>query len=100
MTYSTSMVSNLVREPMACFSVTADNDPATLPRVLEVFAKRGLTPYQCYATAFGANGEDLHIDLQYPGLAHSEAEHMARSLRGHFLVKSVLTSQKQNRQIA
>ncbi|NQV99327.1 MAG: hypothetical protein HQ483_06490 [Rhodospirillales bacterium] len=84
----------------ACFSVTAANDPATLPRVLGLFAKLGRTPHQCHATSFGVDAEELHIDLQYPHMTDSEAQHLARALRGCFLVKSVLTSHKQERMIA
>ena len=84
----------------ACFAVTATNDPATLPRVLEVFAKLGLTPHQCHATAFGDGNSELHIDLQYANMTDGEAAHLAHTLRGCFLVQSVLTSQKQERRIA
>lgn len=84
----------------ACFSVTAQSNPSTIPRVLEVFAKLGLVPHQCYATAFGSDDEDLHIDLQFVDMNASQGEHMARALRGCILVKSVLTSQKPERMIA
>lgn len=100
MTNSLSLSPNSVRETTACFSVTAVNDPATLPRVLEVFAKLGRAPQQCYATAFGANFDELHIDLHYNDLTNTDADHMARALRGQFLVKTVLTFEKQNRRIA
>lgn len=82
---------------VACFSVVAANDPATLPRVLEVFAKLGHTPFQCYATRHGVRGEEVHIDLQYEAMTHVEADHMARALRGQYLVQTVLTSQKEMR---
>ena len=32
------------REPTACFSVAAAAEPGVMPRVLELFAKRGLVP--------------------------------------------------------
>ena len=80
---------------IACFSVTASNNPATLPRILEVFAKLGRIPNQCHASVVGSMGEDMHIDLQFPNMDPIEAEHQARALRGCFLVTAVLTSQKQ-----
>ncbi len=87
-------------ESTACFSLTAVSDPGTLPRVLGVFAKLGHVPYQCHATAFGADNADLHIDLQFQAMTQAEGEHLARTLRGCVLVRSVLTSQKQARLIA
>lgn len=98
MTNHLSLVAD--REPTACFSVTADNNPATLPRVLEVFAKLGRAPHQCYATAYGDDLDDLHIDLQYRDMTHAEAEHLACVLRGLFLVKTVLMSEKIIHQVA
>ena len=86
--------------PTACFSLTADSDPATLPRVLEVFAKLGRLPSQCHASTFGAEEQEMHIDLQFTNMDQSEGEHMARALRGCLLVNSVLTSQKEQRLIA
>lgn len=81
----------------ACFSLTALSDPGTLPRVLEIFAKLGRVPFQCHATTFGADNEDMHVDLQFQAMTQAEGEHLARALRGCILVKSVLTSQKQLR---
>jgi len=100
MTTSHSSAKGLALGSTACFSVTAVSNPSTLPRVLEIFAKLGLIPHQCYASAFGADNEDLHIDLQFFNMNASESEHMARALRGCVLVTSVLTSQKPERKIA
>ncbi len=100
MTKSLSLVRDDVLDTTACFSITAVSDPATLPRVLEVFAKRGRTPFQCHATAFGSPQEDLQIDLQFKDMDLPEGEHMARALRGCILVMSVLTSQKHQRMVA
>ena len=35
--------------PTACFSVVARAEPGVLPRVIELFAKRGLVPTRCHA---------------------------------------------------
>ncbi len=83
--------------PTQCFSVIADTDPAALPRVLEVFAKLTLVPSQCHSTRVGSVGQELHIDLQFADMDMSMAEHLARTLRGIYLVNSVLTSEKRER---
>lgn len=95
MTSSLSRVDAHPHASIACFSVTANSNPATLPRILEVFAKLGRTPDQCHASVVGSMGEDMHIDLQFPDMDPIEAEHQARALRGCFLVTAVLISQKQ-----
>jgi len=100
MTTSLSRAQAHALDSTACFSVTAVSDPGTLPRVLGIFAKLGRVPYQCHATAFGADNADMHIDLQFQAMTQAEGEHLARALRGCILVKSVLTSQKQARLIA
>ena len=100
MTRSLSRVHSPHLESTACFSLTAISDPATLPRVLGVFAKLGRVPCQCHASSGGAESEDLHIDLQFHHMGPAEGEHLARALRGCFLVSSVLTSQKQSRRVA
>ncbi len=86
--------------PTQCFSVIADTDPAALPRVLEVFAKLTLVPSQCHSTRVGPAGQELHIDLQFTDMDMPTAEHLARSLRGIYLVNSVLTSEKRERMSA
>jgi hypothetical protein len=80
---------------IVCFSVTADSNPATLPRILEVFAKLGRIPNQCHSSVMGSMVEYMHIDLEFSNMDQTEAEHQARALRGCFLVTAVLTSQKQ-----
>ena len=80
--------------PTQCFSVVTETDPSALPRVLEVFSKLAMVPSQCHAVRAGTNGLELHIDLQFMHMDTATAEHLARSLRGIFLVASVLTSEK------
>ena len=80
---------------IVCFSVTADSNPATLPRILEVFAKLGRIPNQCHSSVMGSMVEYMHIYLEFSNMDQTEAEHQARALRGCFLVTAVLTSQKQ-----
>ena len=65
-----------------------------MPKVLEVFAKRGLVPTAWYSKVEGRNGEELHIDVQLAGTGAKTAERLARSLRQLVLVELVLTSEK------
>ena len=96
-TSSHSSPSRSHTSPTQCFSVIADTDPSALPRVLEVFAKLTLVPSQCHATRVGPAGQELHIDLQFRDMDRVTADHLARSLRGIYLVNSVLTSEKRER---
>jgi acetolactate synthase regulatory subunit len=78
----------------ACFSVFAHAEPSVMPRVLEVFAKRGMVPTMWHSTVCGAAGEELHIDLQIADLDRIMADVLARSLRQLVSVECVLTSEK------
>ena len=79
-------------EPTACFSVNAEADPGVMPRVLEVFAKRGLVP-SSWTSRVGAE-QDLTIDIQMQGMETDLADFVARSLRQIVGVHVVLTSEK------
>lgn len=80
---------------VACFSVVAAADPGVLPQVIGVFAKRGLVPCQCYATIAGADGADLHVDLQIADLERRTRDCIAETLRQIVAVETVLTSDRQ-----
>lgn len=67
-----------------------------MPRVLEVFAKRGLVPCTWYSRVAGDNGRELHIDVQLAGADGETTERLACSLRQIVLVQSVLTSEKRS----
>ncbi len=75
----------------ACFSVSALADPGLLPRLLQPFAKRGLTPSALYARQ---HGEDVSVDIQVDGLGQDEAAMIGRGLRQIFGVDVVLVSQR------
>lgn len=75
----------------ACFSVSALADPGLLPRLLEPFAKRGLTPSALYARQ---HGEDVSVDIQVDGLGHTDAAMIGRGMRQIFGVDVVLVSQR------
>ena len=48
----------------ACFSVIATPEPGTMPRVLEIFAKRGLVPARWLSAVASPRNGEIHIDIQ------------------------------------
>ena len=66
-----------------------------MPRVLELFAKRGLVPARFHAEMTGRGADGLEIDVQVMGLDDAVADHVAASLRGLFDVERVLVATKQ-----
>ncbi len=82
------------RRQTACFSVIATAEPGTMPRVLEIFAKRGLVPDRWLSAVAGPRGEEIHIDIQLADADRKLAERLAHSLRQVVSVQSVLTSEK------
>jgi hypothetical protein len=65
-----------------------------MPRVLQLFSKRGLTPTRWHSDVTGPKGCDLSIDIQVYGLDVATGDYNARCLRQVFQVETVLTSQK------
>jgi hypothetical protein len=69
-----------------------------MPRVLELFAKRGLVPSSWHSATGGPleNGveSELTIDIQMRGMAAETADFIAARLRQIPDVELVLTSQK------
>ena len=78
-------------EPVACFAVHARAEPGVMPRVLELFSKRGLVPT---AWTSRVTGEELAIDIQMRGMDGSLAEYVAACLRQIAYVDVVLTSER------
>jgi acetolactate synthase small subunit len=79
------------QQPTACFSVHAAAEPGVMPRVLELFAKRGLVPASWHSNAIG---RELTIDIQVNGLSRGLAQYVAACLRQIADVDVVLTSEK------
>jgi acetolactate synthase small subunit len=73
-----------------CFSVQARAEPGVMPRVVELFAKRGLVPQKWHSTVAGSA---LTIDVQMSGLGRDLAGYIARSMRQIIGVEAVLTSE-------
>jgi acetolactate synthase small subunit len=78
----------------ACFSVHARAEPGVMPRVLELFAKRGLVPSAWHSAISGTDDAELTIDIQMRGLARELTEYIAACLRQIAYVEVVLTSEK------
>src|SRR3954452_3220315 len=64
----------------ARFSVHALAEPGVLPRLLELFAKRGLVPEFCRSTASGSGVSELTIGIRKRGLDAGTADHIAASM--------------------
>ena len=71
-----------------CFSLQARAEPGVTPRVVELFAKRGLVPQKFHSTA---SGSVLTIDVQIGGIGRDLADYIARSMRQIIGVETVLT---------
>jgi acetolactate synthase regulatory subunit len=86
--------SSRYRFPVQCFAVTAEAEPGAMPRVLEVFAKRGLVPSQWHSTIAGHHGNELQIDIQVADVDSDLARRLADTLRQVVAVRSVLVAEK------
>ncbi len=60
------------------FTLQADADPGTLPRVLALFAKRGLVPESLTSRLAG---DRLALEVAVVGMAPAESNHVANCLR-------------------
>jgi acetolactate synthase small subunit len=79
-------------ESTACFSVHSQAHPGVMPRVLELFSKRALTPTS-WTSRVGPE-QDLTIDIQMRGMSSELTDYVANCLRQIVGVQVVLTSQK------
>ncbi|MDH5558885.1 MAG: hypothetical protein OEZ03_16165 [Alphaproteobacteria bacterium] len=86
------VVAHKTTRPTACFSVTAEAEPGVMPRVLELFAKRGMVP-SLWHSRVASTGE-LTIDLQLEGMEAPLALQIAANLRQIWGVATVLTAEK------
>ena len=91
-----TFTSNSEASATACFSIQAEAEPGVMPRILELFAKRGLIPSRWHSDLEGeaTRRPGLTIDLQVTGLNRQQVEHVSASLRGMISINTVLTSEK------
>ncbi|NNE86248.1 MAG: hypothetical protein HKN28_19970 [Alphaproteobacteria bacterium] len=80
------------RAQTACFSVHGVADPGLLPRVIGLWAKRGLVPTRCHSAVCGQGDNELYIDLEMPELGVDLATQIAGELRQIWGVTQVLMS--------
>jgi len=71
------------------FSVSAEPSPGLMPRVLELFAKRGLVPDEFHGRV--ADGR-LTLEIRAAGMSAELAGYIGRCLRQTYLVERVLVS--------
>ena len=64
-----------------------------MPRVLELFAKRGLVPSVWHSATCGADQALLTIDIQMRGLCRDVMDYIAACMRQMPFVEVVLTSE-------
>lgn len=70
------------------FSLHARAEPGVMPRVLELFAKRGLVPHKWHSAV---SGPALTIEVQMGGVERDFADYIARCMRQIVGVEAVLT---------
>lgn len=72
------------------YSLLARPEPGVMPRVVELFAKRGLVPQTWHSMA---SASTLAIEVQVGGLEQDVADYIARCMRQIVGVETVLTSE-------
>ena len=83
----TALQPDLAPAQLTTFHVTGLPEPATLARVIEVFALRSLLPR---ALSCEATGEALRIAVTFGSVDTEEAERLAERLRQIVIVDQVL----------
>ena len=78
--------------PTTCFFVQAKAEPGTLPRLLELFAKRGVVPDRVHCHV--GHQARQQVDLETGALSEFEAHCVAEAMRQIPTVELVLTSAK------
>jgi len=69
------------------FAISADADPGTLPRILELFAKRGLVPDRINAER---RGDGLAIEIAVTDMDAELAAYIGRCLREIYVVRGTI----------
>jgi len=79
---------------VACFSVAAFADPATMSRLLDLFAKRGMVPQRFSGSLSACSADRLDIDIQMAGLPADQVSYLARCMERLPCVERVMTYEK------
>lgn len=79
---------------VVCFSVRGDADPGMMPRLMELWAKRGFVPERWYAVRSGIDGTHIDVDIEARGLDPELAAQFAASMRTTVGVAQVLVAEK------
>jgi acetolactate synthase small subunit len=96
MSHSTATADDNNSPSTVCFSVHAHAEPGVMPRILELFAKRGLVPSAWHSKRCGTDDAELMIDIQMGGLGRDLSNYLAACLRQIAYVEVVLTSEKRS----
>jgi acetolactate synthase small subunit len=74
----------------ACFSVQARAEPGVMPRLLELFAKRGLVPQLWRSATSGPDEALLTVEIRMSGLERDTMDYLAACMRQIASVQVVL----------
>ncbi|MBV8505968.1 MAG: hypothetical protein JOZ11_09200 [Alphaproteobacteria bacterium] len=77
----------------ACFLVHARAEAGVMPRVLELFAKRGLVPTAWRSDTSVSDHPLMTIDIRMRGLGSEATDYIAACMRQIVEVEAVLTMQ-------
>ena len=75
----------------AKYFVTACAEPGVAPRLVESFAKMGLTPLRLYFSTEDGNGEDIFADMRLANVDRTTAHLVDKALRRVVGVRQVIT---------
>lgn len=81
-------------QPVHCYSVRGVADPGLMPRIMELWAKRGLMPERWHGVRDGVDGGDVYIDIETSELDRALAMQVAEAMRCVYGVTQVLVSEK------
>jgi hypothetical protein len=70
--------------------ITAEAECNLLLRILQAFARLGVTPYRVHASTEQGTGEEMSLDLRIPGADPDVAERLASLCRAVVGVRSVI----------
>jgi acetolactate synthase small subunit len=91
-TADTNLPAHPVLAAAAYFSVHARAEPGVMPRVMELFAKRGLVPAAWHSTVSAADRRELTIKIAISGLDPDVTDYIAACMRQLPYVETVLTT--------